>query len=360
MRRVYALSAFIPVAIVLEIANAPDTAVFFAAALGIVPTAQLMSDATEALAARSGPGIGGLLNVTFGNAPELIIAIFALGQGLQEVVKASLVGSVIGNALLVLGFAMGAGGLKRGEQAFNRDHARVQSLTLLAVGAVLVVPTVVRALAGGSLPGIEEHRHHFPGGLEAVALAVAVVLVLVYAWELARSVRSRTGRFEPVPEEVQPEGGVWSVRRSVVLLAVGAVLVGVMSDVLVHSILGASRSIGLSPFFIGVFVVGIVGNAAEHWVAVVVAIKDQMDLALNIALGSSVQIAMLVTPLLVLLSFLVGPHPMALVFNGYEVAALLAAGVMALLVTLGPRSTWRQGAALLGVYAAFGVVIELA
>ena len=133
-----------------------------------------------------------------------------------------------------------------------------------------------------------------------------------------------------------------------------------MSDILVHSIQGASRSVGLSAFFISVFVVGIVGNAAEHWVAVVVAIKNQMDLALNIALGSSVQIAMFVTPLLVLLSFVLGPYPMALVFNGYEVAALLAAGTMAVLVTLGPRSTWRQGAALLAVYVALGVVFELA
>src|SRR5437763_678100 len=157
-----------------------------------------------------------------------------------------------------------------------------------------------------------------------------------------------------------PDEPTWSTRNSLILLAVAAVLVGAMSDILVHSIQGASRSVGLSAFFISVFVVGIVGNAAEHWVAVVVAIKNQMDLALNIALGSSVQIAMFVTPLLVLLSFVLGPYPMALVFNGYEVAALLAAGTMAVLVTLGPRSTWRQGAALLAVYVALGVVFELA
>ena len=359
MRRVYALGAFIPLAVGLEVANAPDAAVFFASALGVLPTAQLMSDATEALAARTGPGIGGLLNVTFGNAPELIIALFALDQGLQEVVKASLVGSVIGNALLVLGAAMVFGGRGRG-QRFNRDHAIGQSLGLLAVAAVLVAPTVVRAISGGGLPGVGERHHHFPGALGGVGLGVSVALVLVYAGGLVRQVRRRAGRFAAVPPELAPDEPTWSTRNSLILLAVAAVLVGAMSDILVHSIQGASRSVGLSAFFISVFVVGIVGNAAEHWVAVVVAIKNQMDLALNIALGSSVQIAMFVTPLLVLLSFVLGPYPMALVFNGYEVAALLAAGTMAVLVTLGPRSTWRQGAALLAVYVALGVVFELA
>jgi len=359
VRRVYALSAFIPLAIALEASNAPEVAVFFASVLGVLPTAQLMSDATEALSARAGPGIGGLLNVTFGNAPELIITLFALERGLQEVVKASLVGSVIGNALLVLGAAMVFGG-RRGGQAFNRDHATSQSLALLAVVALLTTPTIVHALAGGALPGVGERHHRFAGGLEAVGFALAAALILVYSTALARSVRRRSGRFAPPPRQTEDEEAGWSVRRSIALLAVAAVLVGAMSDILVHSILGASRSVGLSPFFIGVFVVGIIGNAAEHWVAVVVAVKDQMDLALNIALGSSVQIAMLVTPLLVLLSAFLGPHPMALVFNGYEVFALLAAGVMAVLVTRGARATWRQGAALLAVYVALGVASELA
>ncbi len=359
MRRVYALGAFIPVAIALEVANAPDAAVFFASALGVLPTAQLMSDATEALAARTGPGIGGLLNVTFGNAPELIIALFALDQGLQEVVKASLVGSVIGNALLVLGAAMVFGG-RRGGQRFNRGHAIGQSLGLLAVAAVLVAPTVVHAISGGALPRVGERNHHFAGVLEGVGVGVSLVLVLVYAGGLAWQVRRRSGRFAVEPTELGGEEATWSTRTSVILLAVAAVLVAVMSDILVHSITGASRSVGLSSFFIGVFVVGIIGNAAEHWVAVAVAIKNKMDLALNIALGSSVQIAMFVTPLLVLLSLALGPRTMALVFNGYEVAALLAAGAMAVAVTWGPWSTWRQGAALLAVYAALGVVFALA
>ena len=360
MRRIYALSAFIPLAAGLEVANAPDAAVFFASALGVLPTAQLMSDATEALAARSGPGIGALLNVTFGNAPELIIALFALGQGLQEVVKASLVGSVIGNTLLVLGAAMVFGGVRHREQTFNRDHAIGQSVGLAAVTAVLVVPTIVRVLSGGGLPDVGVRSHDFPNGLEAAGLAVALVLIVVYSAGLVRSLRRRSGRFGVEPEALPPESSVWSVRTSVLLLALAAVLVGAMSDILVHSIVGASKSVGLSPFFIGVFVVGIVGNAAEHWVAVAVALKDKMDLAINIALGSSLQIAMFVTPLLVVVSFVIGPHPMALVFSGYEVAALLAAGVMGVLVTRGPRSTWRQGVALLAVYAALGVAFAAA
>ena len=332
MSRVYILAVFIPVAIALKLANASDTAVFFTAALGIVPTAQLMSDATEALAARAGPGIGGLLNVTFGNAPELIIAIFALGKGLQEVVKASLVGSIIGNVLLVMGFAMLTGGLRRGRQRFTREHVWPQSRALLLTCGLLVVIALARAIGGDGLPGVTEEHPRYSHALEGTSLVLALGLLLTYAIGLGYQLRGRRGRFAPVTQP-NPHEGSWSVRTSVILLAISGVLVGVMSDVLVHSIEGASHAVGLSPFFIGVFVVGIVGNAAEHWVAVVVAMKNQMDLALNIAIGSSVQIAMFVVSLLVLLSFAIGPHPMALVFNGYEVAALLAAGAVAALVT---------------------------
>src|SRR5919109_4292172 len=190
----YLLVPFIPVAIALELAHASASLVFSASALGVIPTAALMGRATEELAARSGPGIGGLLNVTFGNAPELIIALFALGQGLQEVVRASLVGSVIGNALLVLGAAMVAGARRR-DLRFNREHAMTQSLTLLAVVSVLVAPSIVRAIAGGGLPGIGEREHHFSSGLEGTGLIVSLVLVVVYSVGLGRSVRRRTGPF---------------------------------------------------------------------------------------------------------------------------------------------------------------------
>ena len=360
MRRLYALVVFIPVAIVLDLTDGPAAAIFFTAALGIVPTAVLMSDATEHLAARSGPGIGALLNVTFGNAPELIIAFFALAKGLQEVVKASVVGSVIGNSLLVLGAAMVAGGWRRERQHFSREATdRIATLLLLAVVA-LVAPALVQATAGGGhLPGANEERHDYATWIEAVSVVVAVGLTARYVIGLTTSVRNRRGIFNVAPE-IEPGEEIWSVRRSVVLLAVAGALVGVMSEVLVGSIEAASHAIGLSPFFIGVFVVGIAGNAAEHWVAVVVALKNKMDLSLSIALGSSVQIAMFLMPVLVLLSFAFGPHPMALVFNAYEVPALVTAALIAKLVVRGGQSTRLEGALLLGVYCALGVVFALA
>ena len=361
MSRLYALSVFIPVSIALELAGASATGVFFTSALGLIPTAVLMSDATEHLAARSGPGIGSIVNVTFGNAPELIIAFFALVEGLQEVVKASLVGSVIGNSLLVLGAAILAGGWRHGRQTFRRDAALRIATLLLAACVVLVLPAILQVTLGdGGLPRIGEKRHHYEGWIEAVSLAAAVGLVGYYVVRLTHAIRQRHGIFDVDEEDLEEGEDVWPVRRSLLLLAVAGVLVGVMSEVLVGSIEEASKSIGLSQFFIGVFVVGIAGNAAEHWVAVVVAMKNKMDLSLNIAIGSSVQIAMFLVPVLVLASLVVGPDRMALVFNGYEVAALVTAAAIARFVTHGGHSTRNEGGLLIGVYVALGVVFFLA
>jgi Ca2+:H+ antiporter len=359
VRPSYALSVFIPIAIALDLADAPATAVFFTSALGIIPTAVLMSDATEHLAARSGPGIGSLLNVTFGNAPELIIAFVALVDGLQEVVKASLVGSVIGNSLLVLGFSMLVGGTRHGRQRFSRVAVeRIALLLMVAVGAI-VVPAVLQAMTAGHLPGPNEEHHDYATWIEVVSLVVALGLVGQYTIGLATALRKGRGIFSLAPESDLPEE-TWSVRRSVLLLALAGGLVGVMSEVLVGSIEQASHSVGLSTFFIGVFVVGIAGNAAEHWVAVVFAARNKMDLSLNIAVGSSVQIAMFLVPVLVVLSFAFGPHPMSLVFNGYEIVALLLTGAVVMAVVRGGESTRGEGALLLALYATLGVVFALA
>ena len=285
MRPVYVLAVFIPAAVVLEVVHASAPLVFAAAALGVVPTAALMGEATEHLAARTGPGIGGFLNVTFGNAPELIIAFFALLAGLQEVVKASLIGSIVGNILLVLGASMFVGGLGRNKQTFSRTAANAQAAMLLLALAALVLPAVFELIHGGELPGVGEERVDFGGETERLSFGVALVLLLTYAAGLFFSLRSHRSVFNPYPEEEASHG--WSIRRSVVLLAVAGVLVGVMSEVLVGSITETAERIGLSEFCIGVFVVAIVGNAAEHWVAVLVAAKDKMDLAVNIAIGSS-------------------------------------------------------------------------
>ena len=356
MRPVYYLGIFIPAAVVLELIGAAAPVVFGAAALGVVPTAALMGQATEQLAARTGPGIGGFLNVTFGNAPELIIAFFALLAGLQEVVKASLIGSIIGNVLLVLGASMFVGGLRRDKQTFSRTAANAQAAMLLLALAALVLPAIFQLVNGGGLPGVSEERVDFGTDVERLSFGVAIILLISYGAGLWFSLKSHKAVFNPYVEEEASEEEHWTIRKSVTLLAIAGVLVGVMSEVLVGSITETAELIGLSEFFIGVFVVAIVGNAAEHWVAVLVAAKDKMDLAVNIAIGSSAQIALFVAPLLVLLSFVVGPNPLALVFNGYEIGGVLFAVLIANFVTQEGESNWFEGVQLLALYAVLGLV----
>jgi Ca2+:H+ antiporter len=361
MRPVYYLGVFFPVAVVLELVHAEPVLIFGAAAVAVIPCAAVMGESTEAIAARTGPGIGGLLNVTFGNAPELIIAFFALLEGLQEVVKASLVGSVIGNVLLVLGAAMLVGGLPRDKQTFSRTAANAQSAMLLLALAALIFPAVFQLIHGGGLPAVGEERVDFGSDVEKLSFGVAIVLLVSYVAGLFFSLKTHRAVFNPFQEQhVEEEAHHWSVRQAAIFLAVSAVLVGVMAEILVGSITEASEEIGLSEFFVGVFVVAIVGNAAEHWVAVLVAAKDKMDLAVNIAIGSSAQIALFVAPLLVLLSFVFGPDPMALVFNGYELGALLFAVLIANFVTQEGESNWFEGVQLLALYAVLGLVFYFA
>ena len=352
----YLLVPFIPAAVALELAHASAALIFIVAAIGIIPTAALMGLATEELAARSGPGIGGLLNVTFGNAPELIIALFALNEGLQEVVKASLVGSILGNILLVLGGAMLVGGLRRDRQYFDRTAAQVQSAMLFLAVAALVMPAIFELVEGKGLPGVGAERVEYGSTIETLSALTAVVLIATYVIGLFFSLRTHRDLFNPHYEGGEEDTMGWSVRRSVILLAVAGAAVGLMSEVLVGSISEASESIGISEFFVGVIVVAIVGNAAEHWVAILVAFKNKMDLAVNIAVGSSAQIALFVAPILVLVSFVLGPSPMALVFNGFELGAILIAVLIANYVTSEGESTWYEGVQLLAVY----VILALA
>jgi len=353
----YVLIPFIPIAVALRFADADATFVFFSSALGVIPTAALMGRATEELAARSGPGIGGLLNVTFGNAPELIIALFALGEGLHEVVKASLVGSILGNILLVMGAAMLVGGFNRDRQKFDATAAQAQSLMLLLASVALIMPAIFELVIGGSLPQPTERNDRFPSDLETMSALVAVVLLGSYVAGLFFSLKTHRDLFNPSHGDDDHVGeNVWSVRKSVTALALAGVAVGVMSEILVGSIEEASHGIGLSPFFVSIIVVAIVGNAAEHWVAVYFAYKDKMDLSINIAIGSSAQIALFVAPVLVLLSFFIGPFPMPLVFNGLELGAIMLAILIANQVTHEGESTWFEGVQLLSVYAVLGLV----
>jgi Ca2+:H+ antiporter len=354
----YLLTPLIPVAIVLDLAGASAGLIFVTSALGIIPTAALMGRATEELAARAGPGIGGLLNVTFGNAPELIIALFALGEGLHEVVKATLIGSIIGNVLLVMGAAFFVGGLGRKEQTFEKTGVSVQTTMLLAAATAMVMPGVFELVEGQGLPSPGDERVNFGSTVEHLSLVVAGVLIVVYVAGLIFSLRTHRDIFNP--EYTDEDTWGWSTRTSVLMLALAGVAVAAMSEVLVGSISEASHSIGLSEFFIGAIVVAIVGNAAEHWVAVLVARKDKMDLAVNIAIGSGAQIALFVAPVLVLCSFFIGPGPMPLVFNGFELAGLLFAVLLANYVTQEGRSNWFEGVQLLAAYVILAVAFGYA
>jgi Ca2+:H+ antiporter len=363
----YLMLPLIPVAVVLEIVHAGPALIFFASALAVVPTAALMGRATEELAERTGPGIGGLLNVTFGNFPELVIAFFALIAGLHEVVKASIIGSIISNILLVMGAAMFVGGLGRDRQRFSGRAASSQATMLILASAALAMPAVFQLVEGGGLPPVGAERIDFNGDVEWLSLAVAVVLLVSYSGGLWFSLKSHRDLFNPPDEEDvaradddEEQSEPWPVKRSVILLALSGVAVGLMSEILVGSISETAETIGLSEFFIGVIVVAVVGNAAEHWVAVYVAAKDKMDLAVNIAIGSSAQVALFVAPVLVLLSFLFGPAPLPLVFNGFELSAVFLAVLIASHVARDGESTWFEGLQLLSVYAVLGLTFLFA
>jgi Ca2+:H+ antiporter len=346
----YLLIPFIPLAVVLEIIGANSTLIFFSSAIGVIPTAAIMGTATEELAERAGPGIGGLLNVTFGNLPELLIAFFALRAGLHEVVKASIIGSVLGNVLLVLGASMFVGGIGRDHQTFSQRAASSQATMLILALAALTMPAVFELVKGGGLPLPGDELVSFDNAVEGLSLTVAIVLLVAYAGGMWFSLKSHRDMFNP-PDETESEHEPWSVRKGVIVLAIAGLAVGLMSEILVGSITETAESIGLSEFFIGAVIVAIVGNAAEHWVAVYVAAKDKMDLAVNIAIGSAAQVALFVGPVLVVASFFVGPNPLALVFNGFELAAVVLAVIIASHITLQGESTWFEGMMLLALYA---------
>jgi len=340
------LLLFVPVAIGLEY-GAPQQhlAIFVVSGLGILPLAAWMGRATEHLAERMGEGVGGLLNATFGNAAELIIALAALRSGLYDVVKASIAGSIVGNILLVLGAAMMAGGLVHREQSYNPQGARVQATMLTLAAITLILPAAYRAALG----------EQAGPGLVPLSVSISIVLLVVYALFLAFSLGTHSALFKgtKVAEEGHPEP--WSVRRAALVLALSTVGIAWMSELLVGSIQPAAKALGLGSAFVGVFVVAILGNAAEHATAISVAMKNRMDLALSIAIGSSVQVAMFVAPVLVLLSLAIGPRPMDLAFPAGLVLIVLLSVLITGQVAGDGRSDWLKGIQLLAVYAVLGL-----
>jgi Ca2+:H+ antiporter len=345
------LLVFVPIAVAMEhFAEDRPLLVFAASALAIVPLAGWMGKATEHLAERLGEGIGGLLNATFGNAAELIIAIAAMRAGLHDVVKASLAGSIIGNVLLVLGASMVAGGLTRPEQKYNAAGARSQATMLTLAVIALILPAALR-----SASGVAE------GSIGSLSILVSAVLLFTYALNLLFSLGTHRALF--AGEERAPEAGhgqPWSVRRSALVLAGATAAIAWMSEILVGAIEPATQGLGLNEAFVGVFVVAILGNAAEHFSAITAARKDRMDLSLSIAIGSSVQVALFVAPLLVLLSYALGPRPMDLAFSGGLVLSILLSVLITAQVSGDGRSDWLRGAQLLAVYVMLGLAFYFA
>ncbi len=349
------LLVFIPITLGLEYAwHASATAIFVCSALAIIPLAGLMGKSTEMLALRVGTGLGGLLNATFGNAAELIIAIFALRAGLTDLVMASLTGSIIGNILLVFGLSALLGGVRYKRQKFNRTAASLGSTMLLLSAIGLVVPAVYHQIAPTG-----------PASERSLSLTISVVLMASYVLALVFTLRTHQHLY--VGERHHQEGGnggegaerdaaTWSARKALGVLIASAALVGLMSEMLVGAAEDAAHTLGMNEVFVGVIVVALVGNAAEHSTAVLMALKNKMDLSLQIAVGSSVQIALFVAPLLVFLSYVIGPAPMDLRFTSLEVVAV-ALSVLAISNIADDGEThWMEGVLLLAIYLILGLV----
>lgn len=335
------LLALIPVSLAAHLVFHLEPLVFFASAGAILPLAALMGRATEELAIRLGPRAGGILNATSGNLTELIIAIFLIRQNEFDVLKASLTGSILGNLLLVLGLSFLAGGLKHTEQQFNVRAAGLhsQSLTLAVIG--LLMPALFVITSGGA-----GHVQR-----EVVSGVVAVVLMALYAGALLFSLVTHEHLFRTPVEDEEPS---WSYGAALAVLGGSAALVGLESELLVGSLEHTVASLGLTKFFVGLIIVPIVGNAAEHGAAVVFALRNKLDVTLEIAIGSSVQIALFVAPLLVFVSLALG-HPMDFVFTPFEVASVGLSTLIVAIIVQDGRSNWLEGAQLVGAYVLMGV-----
>jgi Ca2+:H+ antiporter len=353
------LVALLPFALVLEQIEASPLWVFVTSALAVVPLAGLIGQATEELALRLGPGLGGLLNATFGNGAELLIGAFALHAGLTDVVKASLSGSIVGNILLVLGLAIAVGGWGRDKQLFSPTVAGAQTLTLFLAVVALVMPAVYDLTVLGSL-----EASNLP--LDQLSLVSSFVLLAAYVCGLIFSLRTHREVFSHSHagdggegEEGEESGhgaSTMSQRTALIMLGIATALTAVAAEVLVGSVEQAAHLVGWNDLFVGMIVVAIVGNAAEHFSAVLVARRGNIQLAVNIASASSVQIALLVAPVLVLLSWLFGA-PMNLVFHPFELFGIaLAVGALALAAVDG-ESNWYEGVLLLAVYALLGTAV---
>lgn len=334
------LLAFIPLAIGLQAGGAAPVWTLAASALAMVPLAGLIGESTEALAYHTGPRVGGLLNATLGNAAELIICVVAIREGLLELVKASITGSILGNLLFVLGLSMFLGGVRHREQSFDRKRASADSILLVLAVTALAIPSLFSQASAGI---------HNPEAVEYLSLGVAGLMLVLYALGLLYSFRSQSSPLSRASADPAVHDTGWSISTSVAVLLPTTIGVVWMSEILVTQVEPVIAGLGVSEFFLGVILVPIVGNIAEHLVAVTVARKNQMSLAVEIAIGSSLQVALFVVPFLVFVSLAMG-NPLSLVFNPFELIALIGGVLITAFVAGDGESNWLEGAELVALY----------
>ncbi len=328
-----------PFAIIAEFAHWGAVYVFILSAVGVIPFAEYIGEATESLAGHTNPRVGGLLNATLGNAAELIITIVAIREGLLELVKASIAGSILGNLLLVMGMAFILGGAKNGIQRFDRRNASRYAILLILSVVALTIPSILSAAIG---PNTDVK-------VEIFSLGVAGVMILLYALSLIFSFRVEGSTLSHPPVDASKQEKAWPLRVAVIVLALATVGVVILSELLVGAVEPVVASLGVSEFFLGIILIPLIGNVAEHIVAVEVAIRNQMDLSVEIAVASSLQIALFVAPVLVFISLILG-NPLQLIFNEFELLALIAGVLITALVTFDGESNWLEGAQLLAIY----------
>ncbi len=348
MKRIlYIMLIAAPAAVIVDLISPESSVVIFIlSAIGLIPLADFIGEATEELALYTGPRLGGLLNATLGNAAELIITIFALNQGLIELVKASIIGSILGNLLLVLGLSLFLGGLKNGIQIFDRRTAGTNATLLILALVALTIPS----LFDRALIEVPEAELFFSEG-------VALILIVIYGLNILYGFRTQKGpvsgeQAAEVAETVHP--AKWSLRTAIIVLVAATAGTALLSEVLVSAVEPVTQQLGLTEFFLGIIIIPLVGNVAEHLVAVEVAIKNKMELSLAVSLGSSIQIALFVAPVLVFISLLFS-NRLLLVFNDYELVALAGASLVAAFIAQDGESNWLEGAMLLAIYLIIGL-----
>lgn len=335
-RIIYYMLIFAVAAVIAELLHANEVLIFILAALGIIPLADLLGEATEELTVYTGPRVGGLLNATLGNAAELIITIFALKEGLVELVKASITGSIIGNLLLVLGLSVLLGGIKNGVQHFDRRQAALNSTMVVLAVIALVIPSLFSAAIA---PDLRAETTFSEG--------VAVIMIIVYGLSVLYALSADQGPL--VREAAATHQAKWSLRKSLLVLAGATIGVVIISEILVGVVESVVKSLGMTEFFLGIIIIPLIGNVAEHLVAVEVATKNEIELSMAIALGSSLQVALFVAPVLVFISLFFEPT-LLLIFSPFELIALFSASLVAALIALDGESNWLEGVQLLAVY----------